>query len=67
MVGRAWIGGRATIMPGVTIGAGAVVAAGAVVVRECEPNCVYAGMPAQIIRKIEDEDKDEPADEALLP
>jgi maltose O-acetyltransferase len=55
----AWIGARATIMPGVTIGAGAVIAAGAVVVRDCEPNCVYAGMPAQIIRKIEDEPANE--------
>ena len=51
----AWIGARATIMPGVTIGDGAVVAAGAVVVRDCEPNCIYAGLPAQLIRKIEDE------------
>jgi maltose O-acetyltransferase len=52
----AWIGARATIMPGVTIGDGAVVAAGSVVVRDCEPNCIYAGVPAQIIRKIEDDD-----------
>jgi maltose O-acetyltransferase len=51
----AWVGARATIMPGVTIGDGAVIAAGAVVVRDCEPNCVYAGMPAQIIRKLDDD------------
>jgi maltose O-acetyltransferase len=52
----AWVGARATIMPGVTIGDGAVIAAGSVVVRDCEPNCIYAGVPAQIIRKIEDDD-----------
>ena len=53
----AWIGARATIMPGVTIGAGAVIAAGAVVVKDCDPDCVYGGVPAQVIRKIEDDSR----------
>jgi maltose O-acetyltransferase len=51
----AWIGARTTVMPGVTIGEGAVIAAGAVVAKDCEPHCIYAGVPAQLIRKIEDE------------
>lgn len=45
----AWIGANATILPGVTIGAGTIVAAGAVVTADCEPDSVYAGVPA--IRK----------------
>jgi len=47
-----WIGARATVLPGVTIGSGCIVAAGAVVVRDCEPNGVYAGVPARRIRDL---------------
>lgn len=42
----AWIGARATILPGVTVGRGCVIAAGAVVTRDCEPDGLYAGVPA---------------------
>jgi maltose O-acetyltransferase len=42
----AWIGTRATVLDGVTIGAGCVIAAGAVVTRDCEPDGLYAGVPA---------------------
>ncbi len=45
-----WIGARATVLPGVTIGDGAVVAAGAVVTHDCEPNTLYAGVPARAVR-----------------
>lgn len=48
-----WIGARATILPGVTIGAGTIVAAGAVVTSDCEPNHLYAGVPARIVRKLD--------------
>lgn len=41
-----WLGGAATILPGVTIGPGCVIAAGAVVTHDCEPNGLYAGVPA---------------------
>lgn len=41
-----WIGANVTILPGVTIGAGTVVAAGAVVTADCEPDSLYAGVPA---------------------
>lgn len=41
-----WIGARATILAGVTIGEGCIIAAGSVVTKDCEPNGVYAGVPA---------------------
>jgi maltose O-acetyltransferase len=47
-----WIGARATIMPGVTIGEGVTVAAGAVVTRDCEPDGLYAGVPATRIKDL---------------
>jgi maltose O-acetyltransferase len=46
-----WVGAGAMILAGVTVGRGCVIAAGAVVTRDCEPNSVYAGVPA---RKIKD-------------
>lgn len=47
-----WIGGGAIILPGVTVGNNAVVGAGAVVTRNVPDNCVVAGNPARIIKKI---------------
>lgn len=49
-----WIGGGTTICPGVRLGDGCVIAAGSVVVGDCEPNCIYGGNPAKVIRKIGD-------------
>jgi maltose O-acetyltransferase len=48
-----WIGGHATICPGATIGNGVVVAAGAVVTKDVPDNVVVAGVPAKVIKKIE--------------
>jgi maltose O-acetyltransferase len=42
-----WIGARVTILPGVTVGDGCVIAAGSVVTTSCEPNGLYAGVPAR--------------------
>lgn len=50
----AWIGSRATLLPGVTIGAGAVVAAGALVNRQVPADCLVAGVPARIVRELDD-------------
>ena len=49
-----WIGARALLLPGVTIGRGAVVAAGAVVASDCEPNRLYGGVPAKLLRTLDD-------------
>lgn len=52
---NAWIGANATILPGVTIGENAVIAAGAVVSKDVPDNVVVGGIPAKIIKKIENE------------
>ncbi|WP_108651865.1 sugar O-acetyltransferase [Dongshaea marina] len=49
---HAWIGGGAVICPGVTIGERSVVGAGAVVTRDVPDDCVVAGNPARVIRKL---------------
>ena len=50
---RAWIGANATILTGVTIGKNAVVAAGAVVTKDVPDNCMVGGVPAKIIKEID--------------
>lgn len=47
-----WIAAGCRIMAGVKIGKRVVVAAGAVVTKDCEPNSLYAGVPAKKIRSI---------------
>ena len=49
-----WIGAGAVITKGVTIGEGAVIAAGAVVTRDVPPMTVVGGVPARVIRKLEE-------------
>ncbi|WP_332237867.1 acyltransferase [Sporolactobacillus sp. KGMB 08714] len=46
-----WIGTNVVILDGVTIGKGSVVGAGSVVNRDIPPYCIYAGVPAKLIRK----------------
>ena len=50
-----WMGGNVTILPGVTIGNNAIIAAGAVVTRDVPDNCMAGGVPAQVIREIEND------------
>lgn len=45
-----WIGTGARILDGADIGEGCVVAAGAVVRGKLEPNGIYAGVPARLMR-----------------
>jgi len=47
-----WIGARVIILPGVTIGDGCMIAAGSVVASDCEPDGLYGGSPARLIRKL---------------
>lgn len=52
-----WIGGNVTICPGVTIGARCIVAAGSVVTHSFPDDCLIAGNPAVIKRKLNEESK----------
>ena len=48
-----WFGANVSVMPGVTIGAGCVIAAGAVVTKDMPANSLIAGVPAKVIKTIE--------------
>lgn len=48
-----WIGTNATILKGVHIGDRSVVGAGAVVTRDVPPDCVVAGNPARVVKRLE--------------
>lgn len=50
---NAWIGMNVTICPGVTIGEYAVVAAGAVVTKDVPAYAVVGGVPAKVIKYID--------------
>ena len=52
---NAWICIGATICPGVTIGRNAVVAAGAVVTEDVPDNTLVGGVPAKVIKTIEND------------
>lgn len=49
-----WIGGKVTITPGVTIGNNVVIAAGAVVVDDVPDNSLVGGVPAKVIKSLEE-------------
>ena len=51
-----WICSGVTVCGGVTIGENSIVAAGAVVTRDVPPNSIAAGVPARVIREIDDGD-----------
>ena len=51
---KVWIGDNATILPGVTIGENSIVAAGAVVTKDVPANVIVGGLPARIIKTIEE-------------
>jgi acetyltransferase-like isoleucine patch superfamily enzyme len=49
----AFVGMNSTIMPGVTIGKNCIIACGSVVTKDTEPNSVYGGVPAKLLKKID--------------
>ena len=50
-----WIGGNVSIMAGVEIGSNVVLAAGAVVTKDIPDNSLVAGVPARVIRELEND------------
>jgi tetrahydrodipicolinate N-acetyltransferase len=51
------VGANAVILEGVRVGEGAVVAAGAIVVEDVPAHTVVAGVPAKVIKKIDEKTK----------
>ena len=51
------VGANAVILEGVTIGKGSVIAAGAIVTKDVPQNSVAAGMPAKVIKTIDEQTK----------
>ncbi|MCU7496500.1 MAG: 2,3,4,5-tetrahydropyridine-2,6-dicarboxylate N-acetyltransferase [Ignavibacteria bacterium] len=51
------IGANAVVLEGVRVGRGAVVAAGSVVISDVEENSVVAGIPARVVKKVDEKTK----------
>jgi len=50
-----WFGANVSVMPGVTIGSGCVIAAGSVVTKDLPDHCMAAGVPAKVMKFINQE------------
>ena len=58
-IGRnVWIGANATVLPGVTIGDNSVIGAGSVVTKDIPAGVVAIGNPCQVLRKINEKDRE---------
>lgn len=53
-----WIGSNATILSGVTIGDYAVIAAGAVVTRDVPAMTIVGGVPAKVLKVVQEENEE---------
>ena len=51
------IGANAVVLEGVKVGKGSVVAAGSIVVKNVDPYTVVAGVPAKLLKKVDDKTK----------
>lgn len=47
-----WIGANVTLLPGVTVNDGAIIGAGSVVTKDVPKNSIAVGIPAKVIKKI---------------
>lgn len=54
-----WIGSNATVLPGVSIGSNSIVGAGSVVTKDVPENCIVAGVPARLLRRLTEEELDQ--------
>ena len=52
MGNNVWIGGNVCVLPGVTIGDNVVIGAGSVVTKDIPANCLVAGNPGKIIKRL---------------
>ncbi|WP_067149185.1 sugar O-acetyltransferase [Methanobrevibacter olleyae] len=50
-----WLGGNVTILPGVKIGNNVIIGAGAVVTKDIPDNSLALGVPAKVVREIEND------------
>jgi acetyltransferase-like isoleucine patch superfamily enzyme len=51
---RVWLGANVTVLQGVTIGDNAIVAAGAVVSKDVPANAIVGGVPAKVIKILQE-------------
>lgn len=49
-----WIGINSTFLANVNIDNGCIIAAGAIVTHSFQQNCIIAGIPAEVIKKLDD-------------
>lgn len=52
------IGANAVVLEGVRVGKGAVIAAGSVVVKDVEPYSVMVGVPAKLLKKVDEKTRE---------
>lgn len=50
-----WLGANVTVLPGVTIGNNVVIGAGAVVTKDIPDNSLAVGVPAKVIKELEND------------
>ena len=49
-----WIGSGANILPGVSIGDNSIIGAGSIVIKDIPANSVAVGIPAKVIKNLDD-------------